>query len=261
MPGNEQTYTVNWAFAFPDTNYTVTCTPQTPGSFNVNFWTFQVSAVNTSSVSVDVAANVYGNGPFPTNFTINCIGIHDTMTVSNNPSLVSIAVTPTSFLLAPNTTQQYTATGTYSDGSTKDITSSVSWNATPGATITSGGLATAVFPNAITITATQGNITGTVRGSVTDDPSLVSIAVTPTNVSVPVGSTQQYTATGTYRDGSTKDITNSVFWNATPPAGATITSGGLATAVSPSNGGCIDAVQGVQHPIYSNCAMMTVTSP
>jgi hypothetical protein len=74
----QQTYTVTWAFPFPDTNYTVTCTPQLPGSLNVYFWLFQVSAVNTSSVSVDAAGVGYGNaGVGSFNLTINCIGIHN----------------------------------------------------------------------------------------------------------------------------------------------------------------------------------------
>jgi len=41
---------------------------------------------------------------------------------------------------------------------------------------------------------------------------LVSIDVTPTNASVPLGSTRQLTATGTYTDATTQDLTSSVAW-------------------------------------------------
>jgi len=42
---------------------------------------------------------------------------------------VSIAVTPANPTIAKGTTQQFTATGTYNDGSTQDITATerVSW--------------------------------------------------------------------------------------------------------------------------------------
>src|SRR5262249_27718261 len=49
-------------------------------------------------------------------------------------------------------------------------------------------------------------------------PVLISIAVTPADSVIYVGSTQQMKATGTYSDNSTKDITGSVTWS-TSPAG------------------------------------------
>ena len=61
--------------------------------------------------------------------------------------------------------------------------------------------------------------------------SLVSIAVTPANPSIVKGATQQFTATGTYNDSSTQNLTSSVTWSSTNTAAATITSGGLATGV------------------------------
>jgi Domain of unknown function (DUF1929)/Bacterial Ig-like domain (group 2) len=65
---------------------------------------------------------------------------------------------------------------------------------------------------------------------------LTSIAVTPAQSSVAVGSTQQFTATGTYNNGTTNNITTSVTWSSSNAAAATIsnTSGsqGLATGVA-----------------------------
>ena len=43
--------------------------------------------------------------------------------------------------------------------------------------------------------------------------TLVSIAVTPANPSIAKGTTQQFTATGTYSDSSTANITSSVTWS------------------------------------------------
>jgi len=64
-------------------------------------------------------------------------------------ALQSITVTPSTATVAPNGTQQFTATGHYSDGSTQDLTSSISWSANnAGASITAGGLATGITPGA-----------------------------------------------------------------------------------------------------------------
>ena len=50
-------------------------------------------------------------------------------------------------------------------------------------------------------------------------PTLVSIAVTPPTASVAAGNTQQLTATGTYSDATTKNLTTQVAWtSATPPS-------------------------------------------
>src|SRR5207248_442594 len=57
---------------------------------------------------------------------------------------------------------------------------------------------------------------------------LLSIAVTPANPSIPKGTTQQFTATGSYSDGSIQDLTGSATWVSSNPAVATITAGGLA---------------------------------
>ena len=44
--------------------------------------------------------------------------------------------------------------------------------------------------------------------------TLVSIAVFPPSVTVGTGSKQQFTATGTYSNGTAVDLTNSVTWAA-----------------------------------------------
>lgn len=69
--------------------------------------------------------------------------------------LTSISVTPSSATLSVSGTQQLTATGTYSDSSTPDITNSVSWvsSDTAVATVSSTGLVTAVAGGSATITA------------------------------------------------------------------------------------------------------------
>lgn len=65
--------------------------------------------------------------------------------------------------------------------------------------------------------------------------ALVSIAVTPAHSSVFVGDTVQYTATGTYSNASTKDLSLTATWTTSPPGIASVTTSGRATAVAPGN--------------------------
>ena len=63
--------------------------------------------------------------------TLNGVSGSTVLTVTA-PLLVSIAVTPANPSLAKGLTQQFTATGTYSDNSTQNLTSQVTWSsATP----------------------------------------------------------------------------------------------------------------------------------
>ena len=153
-------------------------------------------------------------------------------------TLTSIAVTPAAPAhLKVGATQQFTATGTYSDSSTADITATVVWasGTTATATITaSGGLATGVAQGTTQITASMGTVTS--PGVTLTVISLTSITITPNPATIAtVGGTLQFTATGTYSDTTTADVTTSATWASATISVATIGAGassGLATAVS-----------------------------
>src|SRR6185312_1557469 len=82
------------------------------------------------------------------------------------PTLQSIAVTPANPSVPKGLTEQFTATGTLSDGSHQDLTSSVTWASatTSVATISnaagSHGLATAVNTGTSQISAALNGISG-----------------------------------------------------------------------------------------------------
>ncbi len=151
------------------------------------------------------------------------------------PTLVSIAVTPGSATIGVNATQQFTATGTFSDNSTKDVTTQSAWTSSNTATATVGaatGLATGVAGGTVTIMATDGTIKGTAQLTVSSGPTLKSIAVTPSTANIAVNGTQQFTATGTFSDNSTKDVTTQSTWKSSNTEVATVGAGtGLATGV------------------------------
>ncbi len=132
-------------------------------------------------------------------------------------------------------TEQYTATGLYSDLSTKNLTSSVTWSSSDGtaASVSTGGLATGLATGASTITATDPatKIAGTAVLTVTP-AVLLSISVAPVADSIGVGQTEQYSATGLYSDLSTKNLTSSVTWSSSDGTAASVSTGGLATGLA-----------------------------
>src|SRR5208283_5476847 len=115
----------------------------------------------------------------------------------------------------------------------QNLTGTATWISSVAsvATISSSGLASAVAAGSTTIQATSGSISGSAGLTVTA-PTLVSIAVTPTSTSLTVGQQQQFTATGTYSDGSQQNLTSTATWTSGSTSVATISAGGLATAVA-----------------------------
>jgi uncharacterized protein YjdB len=153
-------------------------------------------------------------------------------------TLKSIAVTPASPSIVAGSTQEFTATGSYSDNSTKNLTTSVTWKSSNTAFATIGsatGLAAGVAAGTTEISATQGSVVSpnnplTVTAATV---TLKSIAVTPASPSIGIGNTVQFTATGKYSDNSTKNITSSVTWASSNTLFATIgISSGLAAGVA-----------------------------
>jgi trimeric autotransporter adhesin len=204
-------------------------------------------AVNPAVASITTALGsgglATGVGPGTTQITASLGGvIGSTNLTVTAVVLVSIAITPSNSSIPKGTVQQLTATGTYSDNSTQDLTASVTWAPTASAIATvsnaagSIGKVTALSLGTVTITATLGGVTGSTMLTVTP-AALVSIAVTPANASIAKGTTQPFTATGTYSDNTTQNLTTSVAWAPTTGAVATLSnaagSQGLATALSP----------------------------
>jgi len=54
------------------------------------------------------------------------------------------------------------------------------------------------------------------------DGVVFSVEVTPTNPSIASGTTQPFRATGVFRNGTTRDLTNSVAWSFSNPGVATL---------------------------------------
>ncbi|MCU1299373.1 MAG: LigC protein [Acidobacteriaceae bacterium] len=152
-----------------------------------------------------------------------CGGGSSTSGNSAQPSLQSIQVSAASPTLSVAGSTQLTATGKYSDGSSKDLTQSATWSSSnPAVATVAGGLVTGLAQGKVTIQASFGSATpGTLVVNV-NPPTLVSIAIGPTYSSIAPGTIAKFTATGTYSDGSTNDVTGIVTWSSSAAAVATI---------------------------------------
>ncbi len=211
---------------------TVTWTSATPAT----------ATINTTGLATGVAVGT-------SQITASLNGVTsaaDVLTVTA-ATLQSIAITPTSPSIAKGATQQFTATGTYSDNSTANIASSVTWISatTSTATINSTGLATGVGVGTSQITASLSGVTSAADVLTVTAPTLQSIAVTPANPSIVQGATQQFTATGTYSDNTTQNITSTVTWSSATTATATINTTGLATGIGVGTSNITASLNGV----------------
>jgi uncharacterized protein YjdB len=208
--------------------------------------TFTPSAQGTRDATLTVVDAGLSN---PQLITLNGKG--------TGPILESISVTPVTASVIVADTQQFTATGTYSDGSTKNLTTTANWTSSSASTATVGGhtgLAKGVAAGTATITATSAKISGSATLTVSA-AVLTSIAVTPSTPSVAAGKTQQFTATGTYNNGTTKNLTSTATWTSSTTSIATVSSSGLATTIAQGSA-TITATSGT----ISGSATLTVTA-
>jgi trimeric autotransporter adhesin len=184
-------------------------------------------------------------------------------------SLTGLSVTPPQATVLVSKTQSLQATGSYSDGTTKDLTASVTWTSsdTGKATVSTAGLVTGQATGVTTVTAKSGSFTASTEITVTTAnlcATPASIAVTPANPTVPVNTTQQLVATGTNSDLSTCDITNLVSWNSSTIAKATVgdtpIDKGLITGVAAGTA-TITATLNTANGAVSGSTSVTVTAP
>jgi hypothetical protein len=176
-----------------------------------------------------------------------------TLTVATK-KVTAIQVTPTNPTAVLGINQPFVAIAVYDDSSTGGVTADATWTsldttvASVGNTGASTGVATPIKAGSTTITATYQGVSGTTLLTVSG-AKLTSIAITPSPLSVVVGGHQQLTATGTWDDKSTRDITTNVTWLSSSDATATVSnaagSRGLFTAVSPGSVTLTAAFQGV----------------
>lgn len=163
--------------------------------------------------------------------------------------LVSISVEPKASVIALGQQQSLSATGIFSDGSIRDLTSTVTWVSSAPAVvgIQADGLASglAIGQARLRATETESGLVGEATLTVSQ-AVLVELEVTPQpqNTLSP-GQTVALTAIGTYSNGSSLNLSSAVTWTSSAPEIASVDSGGLATAVSAGKATVSASLQGV----------------
>ena len=141
------------------------------------------------------------------------------------PTLTSISVTPGNPAIAIGGRQQFTATGTFSDCSTQDLTGTVTWgSATPGvATISAGGLATATTAGTSLITATSGSIFGSTTLTVNNPQAIdYRISTSPPSIALIASATKTSQISLQSVNGGSDIVNLSSAWSGTAPTGLTV---------------------------------------
>ncbi len=166
------------------------------------------------------------------------------------PVLVSLDVTPDTITISPLETATFSATGTFSDGTVAPVV--VDWTVAPGGVVT---LSNANAQNTVATPADRSNglsatVTGTfnnAQGAAITDSATINISneiitaltdLRPTNPTVAPGASIEFTAIGTFTDGTntrTGDLPDSVVdWeSAEPLTVAPIDANGVATGLAP----------------------------
>ena len=177
-------------------------------------------AAGVSYPAITVTVNVAGNATSPqVNSATVSGGGAQSATATDSTTIVATVSTPNVTGDAEAAAESAIVNGGLVVGA---VTNSASNTVPAGDVIStspSGGIA--VPPGtAVSIVVSSGS-------SVT----LQSIRVTPVNPSIALGSAQQFTATGTYSDNSTQNLTNSVTWSSGTTMVATISAMGKASGI------------------------------
>lgn len=144
-------------------------------------------------------------------------------------------------------TLQLAAEGTYSDKSTKDLTTEVSWVAEQPdvATVDDAGMLTAVAAGPTTIEASLGTVDATRMMTITDAAlASIQLAPTPLPTTLPKGASVQLSATGKFTDLSTMLVTDEVQWESSAPDVVAVSHAGLLTGVGTTGSATITATAG-----------------
>ncbi len=197
--------------------------------------------LTTSSVPSDQTVTIQGS------YTYNGATETDTKVVTIIDLIAPVTLSSLSISgvdsINENSSANYTATASFSNGSTQTVTSSANWseNSAYAAINTSGLLTTSDVSSDQTVTIqatyTYNGATETVTKGVTITDVIVPVTLTSLSISgvdsINENSSANYTATAFFSDGSNQTVTSSANWSENS-AYATINASGLLTTIEVS---------------------------
>jgi hypothetical protein len=193
---------------------------------------------NTSVATINGVGLATGQAAGTTTITAQTGSVSATASlIVESAALTSIQVTPQNSTIPTTVAVLFSATGTFANGDTQTLTTAVTWTSSTSSIATisnsqgSNGQATGLHPGSTIISAVFGGQVGAASLTVTS-ATLTSLAVAPSSASIGVGSSQPFTATGTFSDGSTANVSLLANWTSTSVAVATVNSHGVASGLS-----------------------------
>ena len=177
----------------------------------------------------------------------------------------SIKVSPAIATVANGLTTAFSATGQFAGGFSVPLNQNLTWSTSNSqvATVSPAGVATGVAADPtptsfaskmVTIAAKAGRISGSATLTV-GPPNLTSLSVSPSGSDIVAGTSEQLTATGSYSDSATENLSSVVNWSSSNTAAATVVPGGVVTGVAKGS-----SVLTASTGSVSNSATVTVVS-
>jgi RHS repeat-associated protein len=208
----------------------VAVSPTSTGPQSVSL-TSSNTAAATVPATVPIPAGALGAdfpvlsvGPGSSTITATLNGSAASVVVVTPADLVTLTLSPQTPTLYVSQPQAFTATGTLTDGTTQDLTTSVTWTSSNQgvATINASGVASALAAGTTTITAASGAISTSTTLTVLTPPAL---SLTPATATLRVGESLTMTvASAAPADpgGLTVTLSQSGTGSVTLPAPATV---------------------------------------
>jgi len=214
-PGTEQRLAVTAMLSDGSApNYTAKAKWSSSNEALITFLPGGVAKVGYGSGPVTITASAPGGKP------------RDSIDVRVQAPLQDIVVTPKNPLVESGKTEPMYATARYADGSTGNVTPWVEWSSDKPRVadfpVNASGEWVAKAAGTAIVTAVDartdiGGSTGVTVFAAGKAPKLTAIAIAPLNPEIKNGESVPFTATGTYADKSTHEITEKVKWESSHP--------------------------------------------
>lgn len=153
--------------------------------------------------------------------------------------LNKIVVNPVNQTIPPGLSRQFEVLGIDNNGSSAKITQGINWSSTAPAvaTVTADGQVSTISSGTATIEASVAGLTGRTMLTV-PDARLVSMTLSPQQSTAIVGEDVQFSASGSYSNGSNEDLTSVVLWTSSDVAISRfnpdrLPNSGLVSAIAP----------------------------
>ena len=176
----------------------------------------------------------------------------------DNPVVAIVAVNPSSSTINGGSTVQFTATGTYTDGTVANISNSATWSSSnPSvATVSASGLATGAGAGTTTITATSGAVSGNASLTV----KLLTPTVTLTGAPSSAAYNSSFTVTAATNAGLMPQIAGTSGICTVGAVSGTPTTAKAIVTMSSGTGSCIVNATWAATSLYSSASKTQTTN-